>query len=271
VLAVVLAWRGIEHLNARSAAHPAFVVDPWHCLVRSAPSWLSPDDLESIRRDSGLLAERHSLFSPGLPERYARAYERSAWVRRAVIALLRYPNRLEVHLEIREPVAAVRTEAGLVLIDEEGVRLPGVRQSLPGGGRPIRRIVGVESAPPEPGRVWRGAAREGAVVARTLLDLPLDLAREVPVVEIDVGNARGRVDPARSEILLVTECGTVIEWGRSHASPRAALEPRAQMKFEKLRKALQVYPRLAGLSRLKLQFDDIVVEEKDGPGHASGD
>jgi cell division septal protein FtsQ len=272
VLVVVLAWRGIELLPARTSAHPRFSVDPLRCRVSSPSPWLTPEDLESIRSDSGLLGARFSIFTPGLADRFARGYERSAWVRRAVVTRRRYPNRVDVHLEIRKPVAAARLEDGTyVLVDEEGIRLPGTRGAPKAGpGRPIRLLDGVADPTPEPGSVWSEQVREEAAVARTLLDLPEEIARAVRITAIDLENSGGRVDPARAEILLVTQGGTVIEWGRSRVSPRAALEPAAQAKFEKLRRALRVYPALSGLSRLKLQFDDLVVEEKDGPGHAEG-
>jgi hypothetical protein len=266
-----MAWRGLERVHARTAVHTSFRVDPWRCRARSVPPWLSPKDVESIRRESGLLGPRYSLMTPGLAGRFAEGYERSAWVRRVVASRARYPDRVRVVLELREPVAAVPTEGGYVLVDVEGIRLPGVRQAVPAvPGRRVPLLSGVAAPPPEAGRVWSRRVREGAAVASVLDDLPADVARAVRVVSIDLENVGGAVDPVRPEVVLATAAGTVIEWGRSCASPRVGLEPYAEAKFEKLRRALRVYPGLRGLSRLKLQFDDLVVEEKDGPGHAAG-
>jgi hypothetical protein len=107
-------------------------------------------------------------------------------------------------------------------------------------------------------------------VANVLDDLPADIARAVRVVSIDLANVGGAVDPLLPEVVLATASGTSIEWGRSCASSRVGLEPCAAAKFEKLRRALRVYPGLRRLARLKLQFDDLVVEERDGPAHAAG-
>ncbi len=78
---------------------------------------------------------------------------------------------------------------------------------------------------------------------------------------IDVSNIGVRDDRLKPEVLLTSASGTVIEWGRSSASPRVRTEPRLADKLMRLRQALILYPGLVGLARLKLQYDELTVVE----------
>ncbi len=64
---------------------------------------------------------RNIYFIP-LPQR-ERALERLPWVRRAAVLRI-WPNRLQVRLQQRSPVAFARRGGSLMLIDADGVLLP---------------------------------------------------------------------------------------------------------------------------------------------------
>jgi hypothetical protein len=248
--------------GARVRSAQRFRIEPALCAVAERPSWLSTDDVEEIRRSAGLGYESLPLLDPGTARRLADGHSRSAWVRRVAAVRFAYPDRAVLALEIRKPLAGILVkERDIVLLDEEGRRLPGTcRRPPPGLGYPLPRIEGAQGSPPAPGRTWSPAVTEGVAVAREVLGWPATLAREVPLLAIDVG-AVGDGGP----VVLRTAGGALVEWGRSQAHEFGSLGPGVAEKVRKLEQALRVRPSLVGIARLKLQFPDLVVEETPVP------
>lgn len=267
VVFVLACWRGTQAVAAWAAVRPAFLVESSDCRTLKNADWLTADDVRSIREASGTERGLYSFFSPKLTSFYESPYAASAWVRRVLDVQPVYPNRVRVFLEVREPVLGVVAGGGDIhLVDERGVRLPGVRVRPPEGlTRPFYRLNGVLRPPPRAGEVWSRGTVEGAAVAGELQALTPDMVSAARIHTIDVANIGGRIERRRSEILLETESGAVIEWGRSSLSPRARTEPALADKIERLYQALLYYPGLVGLERVKLQFDRLtVVETGDG-------
>ena len=212
-----------------------------------APAWVGGQAVEIVRVDT----EGVSLFDPELVDRVGRAFEACAWVRRVVSVERVFPDELRVRLEYRRPHVAVRRANGYVLVDETGVRLPGVYATPPACGRkPV--IAGVGARAPRPGRVWDDASlREGRRLA--------DLAAEEPLLErlavrtIDVTNYAGRVDRRRSQVSFVCASGCTLMWGRTSETAQFG-DPNSGEKLENLREVLASYPDLRGLRYVKLYF-----------------
>ncbi len=263
VVFVLACWRGSQVVSAWTAVRPAFLVESSGTRILSRAGWLTDDDVRSIRDASGVDSGLYSFFSPKLTSYFDAPYAASPWVRRVVDVRPAYPNRVRVFLEIREPVLGVPVdERGIHLVDERGVRLPGVRSRPPEGlTRPFYRLIGVDGPPPRAGEVWSRGTVEGAAVAGELQALTGDMVAAARIHTVDVANVGGRIDRRRPEILLETASGAVIEWGRSSRSPRAGTEPALADKVKRLRQALRTYPGLAGLDRVKLQFDRLTVVE----------
>jgi hypothetical protein len=212
-----------------------------------APRWADRTGEEIVRLDLG----GGSLFDRSLVERVGRAFEASPWIRRVLSVERVFPNQLRVRFEYRRAYAAVRRPNGHVLVDADGVRLPGVWADPPTCERPAA-ITGVASAPPAPGKVWEDPAlRAGVALADFVHADPI--LRRLGVKEIDVANFGGRVDPRRSEVALVTAGGCVIHWGRDPSQSRFG-DPSTDEKLENLREVLAVYPDLAGLRSVKVYF-----------------
>ncbi len=248
--------------GARVRSAQRFRIEPALCAVAERPEWLSRSDVEEIRRASGLGSESLPLLDPDTARRLADGHGMSAWVRRVAAVRLAYPDRAVVALELRKPLAGILVgERDIVLLDEEGRRLPGVRRRPPDGlGYSLPRIEGARGSPPAPGRTWSPAVTEGVAVAREILGWPAALAREIPVLSIDVGGV-GDGGP----VVLCTVGGALVEWGRSQAHEFGSLGPGVAEKVRKLEQALRVRPGLVGIARLKLQFPDLVVEETPVP------
>ncbi len=162
-----------------------------------------------------------------------------------------FPDQLRVRFEYRRAHVAVRRANGYVLVDEDGVRLPGVFVDSPACERSAV-ITGVLSLPAEPGKKWEDPALDAA---RAMADYAHanDLLRRIGVREIDVSNFGGRSDARRSEILLVTPGGCELAWGRASSTARFG-DASSEEKLENLRGILAAYPDLNGLRRVKLYF-----------------
>lgn len=242
-LVVLLVHREVYSFLARSRRYNLPRVE-----TAVAPAWADRTGEEVVRVDLG---DGGSLFDAGLVERVARAFESSPWIRRVLAVERVFPDRLRVRFEYRRAHAAVRRADGHVLVDSDGVRLPGVWADPPTCDRPAV-ITGIASAPPAPGKVWDDPAlRAGLAMADFAHGDPI--LRRLGVKEVDVANFGGRLDPRRSEVALVTAGGCVVHWGRDPSQPRFG-DPSTDEKLENLREVLAVYPDLAGLRSVKVYF-----------------
>jgi len=192
-----------------------------------------------------------SIFDPGLVGRVGLAFESCPWIRRVVAVERAFPDQLRVRFEYRRAHVAVRRANGYVLVDEEGVRLPGVFAEPPACER-ASLITGVASLPAEPGKKWEDPALSEAMAMAEYAHSN-DLLRRIGVREIDVANFGGRADPRRSELTILTRAGCELAWGRTPATARFG-DASSEEKLENLREVMAAYPDLNGLRRVKLYF-----------------
>jgi len=224
---------------------PQFTAPPLRMSV--APPWADSQGVETVRVDTG----GSSLFDRTLVERVGRSFEACPWVRRVTAVERVFPDEVRVRFEYRRPHLAFRRSNGYVVVDAEGVRLPGVYAEPPRCDRPVQ-VAGPVSLPPEPGRVWNDpAVLAGLEMAEFVHQTAL--LRRLEVVEIDLSNLGGRIDHRRSEVALVTSNGCAIFWGRLPSRPRFG-DPSSAEKIENLREVLAVYPGLGGLRGVKVCF-----------------
>lgn len=212
-----------------------------------APRWANSQGEETIR----IQGEGRSIFDPKLVESVGKTFESCAWIRKVTAVERVFPDKLLVKFEYRQPHAAVRRENGYVLVDREGVRLPGVYVAPPACERTVQ-ISGVASLPPEPGKVWDDGSLKAAVAMADFIP-ESTLLRRLGIREVDVANFGGRQDPRRSEISLVTAGGCIVAWGRSAQTSKFG-DLSTEEKLENLREVLAVYPDLNGLKRVTLYF-----------------
>jgi hypothetical protein len=211
-----------------------------------APKWATSQGEELVRIDSG-----KSIFDPQLVEEIGRKFESCAWIRKVTAVERVFPDRLLVKFEYRRAHAAVRRENGYVLVDREGVRLPGVYVTPPPCDRSVQ-ITGIASQPPQPGKVWQDESLSAAVAMADFIP-ESNLLRRLGIREVDVANFGGRQDPRRSEMSLVASNGCTIAWGRTSQTSKFG-DLSTEEKLENLREVLAVYPDLNGLKRATLYF-----------------
>lgn len=232
----------------------SYTIDLSSLHVADRPDWAG-DGLVSEFKTSGPLTGKMSIFDPELTKHVTEHYATNPWVAKVISVQKEFPNTLRVKVEMRKPLLAIEMKGQYVLVDKEGVRIPGTYVQVPKFSFTVARILGVKSAPPEAGKKWADAGIEAGIgVAEALVDNRVD--RMMTIGAIDVSRVgRGGRD---SEILIHAEDSVPIEWGRSPATKEYG-ELTVDDKVRNLKGVLMSQPHLKGVVRVKVQFDDPVV------------
>lgn len=212
-----------------------------------APRWAGSQGEESIRIEGA----GKSIFDPQIIEQVGKRFESSPWIKKVTSVERVFPDRILVKFDYRRPHVAVRRENGYVIVDDQGVRLPGVYATPPTCERSVQ-ITGVASTPPEPGQVWQDESLRSAVAMTDFIP-DSTLLQRLGVREVDVANFGGRQDPRRSEMSLLMANGCQVAWGRTVNTSKYG-DLSTEEKLENLREVLAVYPDLNGLKRVTLYF-----------------
>ena len=241
VFIVLLVHRSAYALVMRS---PDFKVPQALARAQVAPAWADPTAAESVVM---LPAGRDTLLDPDLVPGVAASFASNPWVRRVVAVERVFPDQVRVRLELRTARLAVRRANGHVLVDRDGVRLPGVYDKLP---RHTIEVAGAASVPPAAGRRWEGPEIASALEMATLAEGE-SILRGLDIRVVDVANLNGRRDPRSPDLCLVTAGGAYIGWGRAPSALRFG-EPTLAEKLDNLRRTSENYPRLEGVSFVKI-------------------
>ena len=203
-----------------------FLLANWTLYPANLPAWVTPEIRAQIMDEFTLEQSRLSLFDPGVLSRMKEALERSHWIREVVDIGLVYPTpqrdgEIRAMMILSTPVAMVRVGKDCFLSDSRGRRLgePYRVETRSWFKVPIVEGAGTGIAVPRPGKHWRSSAvLDGISVAAELRKARIaELYPENPIDEIDVSNARGRLNRSSSEVNL--HCGRrILEWGRASTS-----------------------------------------------------
>lgn len=212
-----------------------------------APAWSDRQGVEIVKLDD----PGANLFDEALVARVGKAFEDCAWIKRVTAVERVFPDQLRIRFEYRRPHVAVRCENGYVIVDADGIRLPGVYVDPPASERSVQ-IAGVGGRAPEPGKAWEHPALKAGMAMADFVDATPLLAR-LRIREVNVANHGGRLDPRLSELTLSTAAGVELAWGRGAEAARFG-DPSPEEKLENLREVLAAYPDLAGVRRVKIHF-----------------
>jgi len=150
----------------------------------------------------------------------------------------RSDGRIEIACRYRTPGALIEDNGQYLLLDLEGVRLPG-RYSADSSWPVIR---GARGKIPAPGERWDGDdLRAGLNLSRLLAKEPF----RNQLTAVDVSNYRGRIDPRKSHLELATDqAGGRIRWG---SAPGFEMEENSiPQKLELLRANYRTTGRVDG-------------------------
>lgn len=244
---------------------PLFRVDASHLESAQLPAWAPPlwkAEIEKALRGG----ETASIFDAPLLETTKANIASIPFVERIDLVARRFPRSVAAKIEVRRPIALVRRAGKQYAVDRAGVLLPG-NAADPKGGFPFSLpvLVGKPFAklPAACGQVWAEDDVSEGITTALELDALLDLNPGFHVTTIDLSNLGGRVSPLESEIVLQTDTGVRILWGRSsRRKPYGELAPQA--KIGNLQRALEEFPGLKGVRELDLRFDRPAIHLRQG-------
>lgn len=244
---LIAALTGVWLAGRFAGALPGFRVYPSSFRAK-APPWCEKD-LEAVN----FPRESYSILDPALTREVAHAYLACPWVRAVRSIHKRFPNRLSVELELREPIGFLRAGNAYRAVDAQGVYLPLRFSRWPHRKRPLPIVFGVEGEPPAPGEPWNESHARAAVAVLNALASAPEVFREVQFV--DVANLEGRLAPLRSEVMLMTRRRVRVAWGRPPGTGKFG-EPPVAWKLARLREWLSHPVPLAEGAHVDLRFPD---------------
>lgn len=191
-----------------------------------------PKPLENMADVEILAQVKPLLGGPWLEgdlcRRVAEKVAGSAWVEELRSVRLRPDARIEIACRYRLPFVMVDGKKGYFMLDEHGVRLPG----LYGFYEAFPMIYGGTGNPPEPGAAWPGEdVLAGLEIWRLIQKEPF--AGQISAVLVD--NFEGRRNPRECHLELATRNtpGGRILWGSRIG--QELKEPTAEEKLSLLR------------------------------------
>ena len=241
-------------------AAPTYVISAESLRLVKGPAWMTPAILAEldVRRLDPDFPKVFSLLDEDIGPRIAAAYERSVWVQR-VERIVKHDPRvdpksppLEVYLKFRRPIAFVQVQDGFFLVDDQGVRLPGLYGEPRLGATRFLVVTGVPWTAPGPGQAWADPGLQAAVRVVEAVEAKREAFR---LVSVDVSNCGGRRDPRDTEIALYTANDTRIKWGKAPTSAAAVLQEKTLA--EKVAYLEYVYTTLHGRVDGVLSYIDI--------------
>ncbi len=248
VALIVAAAIGLRVARHEAALKPQFLVYPAQ-LRAQAPPWCAAD-LQQVT----FPRECYSIYDSRLVPDVAEAYGASPWVKAVRRVEKRFPNQLDLELDLREPAAFVRLPDATWAIDADGVRLPLAYEKWDHEQRPLPLIFGVKTTPPDPGRRWQDPGTTAALSVLQALASEPTLLRQVHF--LDVSNLEGVIDPQRSEVLMFTRRRVRVAWGRPPNTTKFG-EPSVPCKLARLRRYLSRPQALSdGASSIDLRFPE---------------
>jgi cell division septal protein FtsQ len=224
-LAVLLLVGGLVVRQARARAYclPAYRLGPASLHYLGLHPALGPEIEASLRQ----VPFSVSVFDADAEARIREAIARHPLVAGVQSVEIRYPDRIDVRVAVRQPAAWFRTRdargrTGLVLVSTDGRLLePGsYRYYLRRPRSPLPEVVGVRAAPPRLyGQAWEDLPEqvaEGLAAARVAERLYRDFNGTLYVKRIDVAAFPAPPERRRQgEVRFHLHDGTIVEWGRT--------------------------------------------------------
>jgi len=252
VVTILCSWFVI--LRSYVARLDCYQVDARTLTPTTLPSWAGPAVRDELSVLPGI-PERFSIMSPGICERVASAFQHNPWVDEVLSVRKVYPRRIFVELKLRRPVAGVLVREKYYLVDAAGHRLTPPIDRWPRGPDSLPVLIVSTNLMPELGELWNNrGVKAGASVARTLLENRSKL--QTHFAAIDATNIDGRRNALTSDILLITDKGTVVKWGRS---PLLVNSPGELTPAEKIIKMILFEEKRGPLSNFRyvdIRFDN---------------
>ncbi|MEQ9454991.1 MAG: hypothetical protein RLN76_10420 [Phycisphaeraceae bacterium] len=227
LLAIVFGWDPAERaLNTYLTERSALATDAAHVVLIDQPDWMSEVVANELRR---LVAERLTpdrLDQQGVAIA-AEAIAANAWIENVLRLRRLTDGGAEVHATYRQPVAVLQGRDGFFLVDNNGIRLPGVYTQAQATRIPLPLITGVNRPTPVPGKTWNADEVEAGIRLAMLVQAET-YADQVIAFDVSQRDRQGRV-----RLVMHTAKGQV-RWGLPPGEERAIEHP-ADVKLGWLR------------------------------------
>jgi Cell division protein FtsQ/DivIB, C-terminal len=266
----------VRQARAQALRIPGARLDARAVRFVSLPPGLGPDFVAALT-DCRHLAFDVSVFDEGAEDAVREVVARHPMVAAVRSVRIRYPDRVDVRVDLRRPAAWLRVRGpggrpGYLLVSQDGHLLPDAPYArlLARTRVPLPVVTGVRAAPPRyAGQSWQDPdeqVAEGLAAAAVAVRLYQDLLGRVHVQTIDVSRFPAPVERRHlGEVRLVLQDGTVVEWGRTdRARQRVASEDGYETKAWRLERLLERPDRRPG-GRLEVRFP-LPGEGRDAPG-----
>jgi hypothetical protein len=277
VLFVGVCGLGFHQVRQYVEKDVVFPQHPPRVVLKNRPAWMSDaramQIINSIRPTG-----THSAFDKQLLVDTADILRNNPWVKQVRQVRRAYgqgpADTLEVDCEYRAPIALVHWKDYFWLVDGEGVKLPEQFKAdqLPaivmGPDRRlnIRIIEGVSAPPVESGQKWPG---EDLVAGLDLVKILYGQNYADEIIEVDVHNFGGRVDPKESQLTLITRYNTQIRWGRPINAKDFFVEIPTPQKLKFLQEVWTEFHRVdGGRPWIDIRFDKITYPSPDATANA---
>ncbi|MDF1662949.1 MAG: hypothetical protein P1V97_14330 [Planctomycetota bacterium] len=253
-----------EYVQADVQKMKKFEVPLTELKVSPPPGFLSKQaaiDVQGLALPEG--GKGFSVFDDRLVPTMAYVLEGLPWVDKVEFMRLEYPGKIRFGLSVLEPTALVKSiSGGTVVVAKDGRRFP--RDYLKG--------LDVEGSPTLPliiGLDMRQGGKDVLLSALTFVERLREqkLLKKANIKVIDVSNHKGTKDPKQSEILLINEQGTVIEWGRLEDGRRVHLS--FATKSMKLQRFLQKGPEMAEVKSVALRWHETVYLSRENENNVA--
>ena len=222
LVGIVVGWHYSQRfLTTYAATKHATTITAQHVDLADAPPWMGKMLRDDLRHLIAGQIDHNPLDTHNL-ERAAFVLGDSPWVSHVDRIQRTGHDQVKVYAQYRQPVATVQGTDGYHLVDDQGVRLPGLylKHQLPQLGLPL--VEGVSLQPARIGEVWPGEdLQAGLSLVNVLATQPYrDQVRTIDVAKRDT---RGR-------ILLVMHTQTgMVRWGLPPGQEQS-IEPAAAIK-----------------------------------------
>ncbi|MCF6157585.1 MAG: hypothetical protein E3K32_03210 [wastewater metagenome] len=246
---VLIAW-GLKRVWCSLTNLNIFWVSPATFSFQT-PLWATDRISYDIKHIKSL-NEHYNIYENGLSQKIAEIYGGLVFVKRVDSIKRIFPNRLNIKLILRKPVAIVRSGKDTYLIDDEYVLLPKQYYTLPNSGyeNPCIQSNRLSGLPPY-GSVWNDEGIKVGVELIKFLRLN-NIHNLFKILVVDVSNVCKKQYRGKSDIILWTENNVQILWG---CSPLCKT-PDELSDEEKLQNLLSV-AKVEGTSLKYMEYVDV--------------
>lgn len=261
---IVFAIWGIKRIWCSLTDLNIFKVSPSTFSFYS-PSWVNDrfsDDIKHV----ATLNEQYGMYENNLTQKIADAYGGIVVVKKVDSIKRVFPNKLNIKLVLRKPVAVVKNGSNVYLVDDECVLLPKEYYKLQNVEYESPCIQSNKlTRLPLYGSKWNDKGIEAGIELVKFLRAN-NIHNLFKVVAVDVSNVCKRRFTGKSDIVLWTENNTQIRWGCSSLCN----EPNELSDEEKLQNLLSI-ARIEGTNLKQMEYVDVRWKKPLGKRWAKAD